>query len=85
MTESFTASDTVTADTVFEAKDIHNPLPLLRAKKKIAEMDSGKIIQIITSSPASGVDFAVWCQNTKHEYLGEKSSDNGHSFFIKIG
>ncbi len=85
MTESFTAPDTVQADSVFDAKNLHNPLPLLRAKKKIAEMRSGEIVQILTSSPASGVDFAVWCQNTKHEYIGEKSGNDGHSFFIKIG
>ncbi len=85
MTESFTAPETVNANSIFDAKNLHNPLPLLRAKKFIAGMKSGEVVQILTSNPASGIDFAVWCQNTKHEYLGEKSSNDGHSFFIKIG
>lgn len=85
MTESLTAPDTINPHLVFDAKNISNPLPLLRCKKKIAGMKKGEIIQIITTIPSSGIDFSVWCQNSKHEYLGEKSSNDGHSFFIKIG
>lgn len=85
MTESITAPDTISATSVLDVKDLHNPMPLLRSKQLIAGMRKGEIVQVITSNAASGIDFSVWCQNTQHEYLGEKNNDGAYSFYIKIG
>ena len=52
------------------------PLPILRAKKALATLDSGAIITILATDAGAPADFAAFCQHTGHELL-ESSEDNG--------
>ena len=52
------------------------PLPILRAKKALATLDSGAIITILATDAGAPADFAAFCQHTGHELL-DSSEENG--------
>ncbi|SJM90696.1 SirA-like domain-containing protein [Crenothrix polyspora] len=45
------------------------PLPLLRLKKALMEINSGHIVKVITTDPASHLDFGVYCDQAGHQII----------------
>ena len=68
-----------------DASGLNCPLPILRAKKTIALMDSGQVLKILATDPGSVKDFEAFCNQTGH--LLEKSGQmNGKfEFYIRRG
>ena len=52
------------------------PLPILRAKKALATLDSGATLTILVTDPGAPADFAAFCHHTGHELL-QSSEANG--------
>lgn len=45
------------------------PMPILKAKKALAAMSSGDILQVIATDKGSMRDFADFCKQTGHTLL----------------
>ncbi len=84
MEEPLLISENIFANNKVDATELSSPIPLLRAKREIANMAKGEVIQINVTDPNSRVDFSSWCLRAKHEYLGEKRTPEGLSFYIEI-
>jgi len=71
------------SDEVLDAKGLNCPLPILRAKKHLAQMESGKLLKIITTDPGSVKDFDAFCTQTGHklEMTGHLNGD--FEFYIR--
>lgn len=65
-----------------DARGLNCPLPILRAKKTIAGMESGEILTIIATDPGSVNDFASFCNQTGH--LLQKSGKQNGEFHFEI-
>lgn len=76
-------SDVIAADQEVDASGLNCPLPILRAKKALNGLESGKVLKIISTDPGSRRDFEAFSRQTGHELL--KSEENGKSwnFFLK--
>ena len=46
------------------------PLPILRAKKALADMQSGQILKVLATDPGSQRDFAAFSKQTGNELVG---------------
>ena len=59
------------------------PLPVVKTKKALKDIEVGEILEMIATDPGSIPDMEAWARQTGHELL--KSSDEGSSFrfFIK--
>lgn len=64
-----------------DTKGLNCPLPILRAKKALADMDSGDQLRIVATDPGSVRDFQAFARQTGHELI-EQSADNGE--FIHV-
>lgn len=53
------------------------PLPILRAKKALAEMQSGQVLAVIATDPAAPQDFEVFCRQTGHVLLSSVIREDG--------
>lgn len=51
------------------------PLPVLKTKKFLAELDSGVRVKVITSDPASIIDLAEFCTKTGHKLIEQNTTD----------
>ena len=47
-------------DKELDARGLNCPLPILRAKKALAEMTSGQVLRIVATDPGSQKDFPAF-------------------------
>ena len=70
-------------DLMLDAKDLLCPLPVLKARKKLAAMASGAVLKVVATDPMSVVDMPHFCQEQGHELLSHHINNNTHEFRIK--
>ena len=69
-------------DQELDACGLNCPLPILRAKKALSGMDSGKVLHIIATDPGSVKDFEAFSKQTGNELLD--SNEDGEKFYFRI-
>ncbi len=62
---------------------LHCPLPLLRLKKTLATIESGKIIRLRATDPAAHLDIGVFAEKTGHLILHYYCEDDVQYFYIQ--
>jgi tRNA 2-thiouridine synthesizing protein A len=69
-------------DQELDATGLNCPLPILRAKKTLAGMDSGQVLKIIATDPGSVKDFEAFAKQTGNELL--ESKEEGGKFYFQM-
>ena len=54
----------MTPDRLIDLSGLNCPLPILRAKKALAEMASGTVLEVIATDPGAPKDFEAFCRQT---------------------
>lgn len=70
-------------DQLLDASGLNCPLPILRAKKALAAMESGKVLRIIATDPGSVKDFDSFAKQTGNQLLESGEEDGKFVFLIK--
>ena len=70
-------------DEELDASGLNCPLPILRAKKTLAGMESGKVLHIIATDPGSVKDFEAFARQTGNELMESKEEGGKFYFLIK--
>ena len=70
-------------DEELDASGLNCPLPILRAKKTLVGMESGKILHIIATDPGSVKDFEAFARQTGNELIASKEEGGKFLFLIK--
>ncbi len=70
-------------DLEVDASGLNCPLPLLRLKKALMEVQSGDVIKIIATDPAAHLDIGVYVDQTGHQLLELTRQMNIQVFFIR--
>lgn len=60
-----------TPDQTVDATGLKCPLPILRAKKALAQMDSGQVLKVITTDQHAVSDFQAFCAQTGNVLLDQ--------------
>jgi tRNA 2-thiouridine synthesizing protein A len=68
-------------DMELDARGLNCPLPILRAKKSIAQLASGQVLKITATDPGSVKDFESFCKQTGNELL-QSGDENGEFVFL---
>ena len=68
-------------DQELDASGLNCPLPILRAKKAIAGLESGQVLRIIATDPGSVKDFEAFAKQTGNELL-ESGEEEGKFVFL---
>jgi len=71
------------ADLTLDARDLKCPLPILKAKKALAELEAGRMLEVLATDPGSEADFEAFCRATGHELVYKGSLDGAHRFLIR--
>lgn len=66
-----------------DARGLNCPLPILKAKKALAEMVSGEILRVIATDPGSVRDFQAFAKQTGNTLVGQSENNNEFTFFMK--
>jgi tRNA 2-thiouridine synthesizing protein A len=70
-------------DKELDARGLNCPLPILRAKKALADMSSGQVLHIIATDPGSVKDFQAFAKQTGNELLSQAENNKEFEFYLK--
>jgi len=70
-------------DKELDARGLNCPLPILRAKKALSEMQSGQVLKIVATDPGSVKDFQAFAKQTGNELLSHAEANKEFTFFLK--
>jgi tRNA 2-thiouridine synthesizing protein A len=70
-------------DKELDARGLNCPLPILRAKKALAELTPGQTLRILATDPGSVKDFQAFAKQTGNELLSSAEKNKEFEFFIK--
>lgn len=70
-------------DQELDACGLNCPLPILRAKKALAGLDSGQVLHIIATDPGSVKDFEAFAKQTGNELLDSNEDGDKYHFMVK--
>ncbi len=59
------------------------PIPILKAKKALAEMVGGMTLEIVATDPAAPKDFVAFCKATGHLLLESGTVGQSYRFVIQ--
>ena len=71
------------ADRILDAKGLSCPLPVLKAKKTLAEMPKDAVLEVQTTDPSSVSDFEAFCSATKYTLLSSTEAAGVFTFEIR--
>ncbi|GGY09385.1 sulfurtransferase TusA family protein [Paludibacterium paludis] len=64
-------------DKLIDLSGLNCPLPILRAKKALAEMESGKVLEVIATDPGAPKDFEAFCRQTGNGLVESTVREDG--------
>jgi tRNA 2-thiouridine synthesizing protein A len=71
------------ADMVLDAKGMNCPLPILKTKKALQGLETGKILEVLATDPGSVSDFRAFCRQTGNELVESAQEGSVYRFLIK--
>jgi len=73
------------ANKVLDAKGMACPMPIVKTKKAIEEINSGEVLEIHATDQGSKSDLTAWANSGGHELLKDTEEDGVLKFWIKKG
>jgi len=70
-------------DKELDARGLNCPLPILKAKKALNDMQSGQVLKILATDPGSVKDFQAFSKQTGNELLSHGEAQKEFTFFLK--
>jgi tRNA 2-thiouridine synthesizing protein A len=70
-------------DKEIDARGLNCPLPILRAKKALTDLQSGQVLKVLATDPGSVKDFQTFARQTGHQLLSHDESNKEFTFFMK--
>lgn len=70
-------------DKELDARGVNCPLPILRTKKALSDMGSGRVLKVIASDPGSVADFRAFAKQTGNELLADSESVGEFVFYLR--
>ncbi|GHH99032.1 sulfurtransferase TusA family protein [Neobacillus kokaensis] len=75
----------MTADKFLDAKGLACPMPIVRTKKAMDELEKGQILEIHTTDKGSKNDLTAWVKSGGHDLMKIEEDENLFKFWIKKG
>ncbi|WNS79260.1 sulfurtransferase TusA family protein [Domibacillus sp. DTU_2020_1001157_1_SI_ALB_TIR_016] len=73
------------ANKVLDAKGLACPMPIVKTKKAMNELESGQVLEIHATDKGAKADLAAWAKSGGHELLDQAEEGNVLKFWIKKG
>jgi tRNA 2-thiouridine synthesizing protein A len=58
------------------------PQPVIELARRIGDVEVGEVVAVVANDAAARVDVAAWCRMRGHEYVGERSTDDGTPAYL---
>ncbi|MDY0396158.1 sulfurtransferase TusA family protein [Virgibacillus halophilus] len=71
------------ADKVLDATGLSCPMPIVKTKKAMDELQTGEILEVHATDKGSKNDLTAWAKTTGHSLLQSNENDGVFTFLIK--
>lgn len=68
---------------VLDAKGMACPMPVVKTKKAMKEINSGEVLEVHATDQGSKSDLTAWAKSGGHELLKDTEEDDVLKFWIK--
>jgi tRNA 2-thiouridine synthesizing protein A len=69
----------------YDLRGLNCPLPVLKARRRLADMAAGSHLWIETTDPLAVIDIPHFCREAGHGLVETQSFPGGHRFLIRRG
>lgn len=83
MSETTIDTDTIEVRKDLDARGLNCPLPILKAKKALAELASGEVLRIVATDTGSVRDFQAFAKQTGNALLAHTQSNGEFTFWLR--
>jgi tRNA 2-thiouridine synthesizing protein A len=73
----------IAVDREIDTRGLNCPLPILRAKKALADMARGQVLKVVSTDPGSNRDFQAFCKQTGNDLLGQQAIGKDYIHYVK--
>jgi tRNA 2-thiouridine synthesizing protein A len=70
-------------DKELDTRGLNCPLPILKAKKALAEMTSGQILKVVSTDAGSTRDFMAFARQTGNDLIEQETVGNDYIHVLK--
>ena len=66
-----------------DTRGMNCPLPILKAKKALADMNSGEVLKVVATDPGSTRDFQAFARQTGNELVEQSAQAGEYIHFLR--
>jgi tRNA 2-thiouridine synthesizing protein A len=71
-------------DATLDARGLMCPMPIVQLAKKVREMKSGQILELLADDVGAKEDVPAWCSRTGQQLVGTETEGKLLKFYIKM-
>ncbi|MDR7236732.1 sulfurtransferase TusA family protein [Neobacillus drentensis] len=60
----------ITANMILDAKGLACPMPIVKTKKAMNNLEAGQVLEVQATDKGSKADMKAWSESSGHQYLG---------------
>ncbi|MHA6259932.1 sulfurtransferase TusA family protein [Sporosarcina sp. CAU 1771] len=68
---------------VLDAKGLACPMPIVKTKKVMKEIEMGEVLEVQATDKGSTADLKAWSESAKHQYLGTIEEDGVLKHYLR--
>ena len=72
-------------DEFLDTKGLACPLPVLKTRRMLRNMEPGKVLTVEATDPASVIDFTHFCNTTENEMVEHTEVEGVFTYVIRRG
>jgi tRNA 2-thiouridine synthesizing protein A len=66
-----------------DTRGLNCPLPILKAKKALAELTSGQLLRVVSTDAGSVRDFQAFAKQTGNDLMEQETAGNDYIHVLK--
>ena len=66
-----------------DTRGLNCPLPILKAKKALSELNSGQVLKVVATDPGSVRDFQAFARQTGNELVEQLTQGDEFIHFLR--
>lgn len=75
----------IKSDVQLDAKGLVCPMPIVKTKKAMNNVEEGQVLEIQATDKGSVADLAAWSKTVGHQYIGSNEVDGVFYHYIRKG
>ena len=66
-----------------DTRGLNCPLPILKAKKALADLQSGEVLRVVSTDPGSVRDFQAFARQTGNELVEQSTAGEDFVHYLR--